>query len=117
MDDMARYLLMICGNERRWEALTSAEKAALHEGHRRFRERAGTTLLEAGQLTSSTMATTLRPGQGKPIVTDGPFLDTKEVVGGFYVVEVEELDAALALAAALPELEMDHCAIQVQPLV
>jgi len=119
---MARYLLLIYGDEQRWETMTTAEQAQIDEGHRRFRERAGAAVVAAGQLEPTSTATTLRAralgddGDG-PTVTDGPFLETKEVLGGFYVVDVPDLDAALDLAAGLAEVAQDHSGVQVHPLV
>ncbi|GMA22428.1 hypothetical protein GCM10025864_01870 [Luteimicrobium album] len=119
---MATYLLLIYGDEERWETMTAAERAQIDEGHRQFRERAGRSILASGELEPSSTATTLRArplgddGDG-PSVTDGPFLEIKEVLGGFYGVDVPDLDAALDLAASLAEVTHDHSGVQVQPLV
>jgi len=120
---MATYLLLIYGDEQRWQSMTPDERAEIDAGHRRFRERAGSSVLASGELEPSGTATTLRarpagaaPSDG-PSVTDGPFLESKEVVGGFYVVDVPDLDAALDLAAGLAEATHDHSGVQVQPLV
>jgi hypothetical protein len=102
--------------------MTDAERAEIDEGHRQFWGRAGTSILASGELERSTTATTLRArplgdaGDG-PSVTDGPFLESKEVLGGFYVVDVPDLDAALDLASGLAEVSQDHSGVQVQPLV
>ena len=64
-----------------------------------------------GALTGNAAATTLRGG----LVTDGPFAETKEQLWGYYVVDVEDLDAALELAGLLWEAE--HGAIEVRPLL
>jgi hypothetical protein len=116
-EDMAQYLILIYGDESRWDAATPEEWRQIDEGHRAFRARAGTAIISSGQLESSRMATTLRPGGERPLITDGPFLETKEVLGGFYVVDVPDLDAALDLAGGLGELQQDHSAVQVHPLV
>jgi hypothetical protein len=119
---MAKYLLLIYGDEQRWETMTDAERAEIDEGHRQFWGRAGTSILASGELERSATATTLRArplgdaGDG-PSVTDGPFLESKEVLGGFYVVDVPDLDAALDLAAGLAEVTHDHSGVQVHPLV
>ncbi|GAA5204336.1 YciI family protein [Microbacterium jejuense] len=114
---MAQYLILIYGDEARWDALTAEGMRKIDEGHRAFRERAGGAILSSGELEPSRMATTLRAGGERPLVTDGPFLETKEVLGGFYVVDVPDLDAALALAALLHEAAEDHSGVQVHPLV
>jgi len=114
---MAQYMILIYGDEARWDALTEAERRAIDEGHRTFREQAGDTILASGELESSRTATTLRAGGEHPLVTDGPFLETKEVLGGFYVIDAPDLDAALRLAGLLQEVADDHSGVQVHPLV
>jgi hypothetical protein len=120
---MARYLLLIYGNEQRWDTMTDAEQAQIDEGHRRFVARAGNAIVASGQLEPTSTATTLRARAGGdqdgsgPSITDGPFLESKEVLGGFYVVEVPDLDAALDLATGLAEVAQDHSGVQVHPLV
>ncbi|MGC5167258.1 YciI family protein [Luteimicrobium sp. DT211] len=120
---MAKYLLLIYGNEQRWETMTAAERAEIDEGHRQFWGRAGSSILASGELEPSTTATTLRAPSGDaapsdgPSITDGPFLESKEVLGGFYVVDVPDLDTALDLASGLAEASHDHSGVQVQPLV
>jgi hypothetical protein len=90
----------------------------IDEGHRRFRERAGSAIRSAGQLESSSTAATLRAGEsGKPLITDGPFMETKEMMGGFYVIEAADRDEAISLASCLAEARHDHSGVQVHPLV
>jgi hypothetical protein len=114
---MAQYLILIYGDEGRWDAATDAEMRQIDEGHRTFWARAGAAIVASGQLEPTRMATTVRAGADRPLVTDGPFLETKEVLGGFYVVDVPDLDAALDLASSLGEVRQDHSGVQVQPLV
>lgn len=114
---MAQYLILIYGDEARWEAATSEEMAQIDAGHGAFWARGGAAIKASGQLEPSRTATTLRAGGERPLVTDGPFLETKEVLGGFYVVEVPDLDAALELAGLLGEVRQDHSGVQVHPLV
>ena len=68
------------------------------------------------QLQPVEAATTVRVQDGQALTTDGPFADTKEVFGGYYVVEVDNLDAALELAARIPAARMGG-AVEVRPLV
>lgn len=115
---MAKYLLLIYGNEQRWQGMSGQEMAQIDEGHRAFHTKAATAILASGQLEPSTMATTLRAGSnGRPAVTDGPFLETKEVVGGFYLVEAKDLDEVIALASGLAEASHDHSGVEIVPLV
>ena len=115
---MAKYLLLIYGDEQRWDAETAGQRTAKDAAHRAFAEAAGAGLLTGAELESSATATTLRATTGeRPTPTDGPFLETKEALGGFYVVEAPDLDAALALAGRLPELRSGHGGVEVRPIV
>lgn len=114
---MAQYLFLIYGDEAQWDARSDDELKAIVEGHIAFRERAGTAIVASGELESSRMATTLRANGERPLVTDGPFLETKEVLGGFYIADLPDLDAALDLARLLHETIEDHGGVQVHPLV
>ncbi|GAB3797080.1 YciI family protein [Humibacter antri] len=115
---MAEYLIAISGDEQRWDAMTADEGAAIDEGHRRFREQAGTAVLAAGQLEGRRVWTTLRAAEtGEPTAVDGPFAETKEMLGGFYLVDVPEKADAVALASLLAEARADHSGVEVIPLV
>jgi hypothetical protein len=117
---MAKYMLLIYGDEQRWDNLSAQESAEIDAGHVAFQKRAGDRVLASGQLEpSSTTATTVRTrgGAGTPAVTDGPFLETKEVIGGFYLVEAADLDEAVALSRELAEVRHDHSGVEITPLV
>lgn len=114
---MARFMILIYGDEKRWDALSDSEMAAIDAGHRAFQERAGTAVLASGQLEPTSMATTVRRGADGPSVTDGPFLETKEVVGGFYLLEARDLDEAIGLVSLLQEVADDHSGVEITPLV
>ncbi len=118
MYDMAEYMILIYGDEQRWDAMSAEEMRRIDEGHETFRAKAGAKIVSSGQLESSAKAVTLRPGGvARPMVTDGPFLEGKEVVGGFYVIRAADLDEAVSLASGLAELRQDHTGVQVHPLV
>jgi hypothetical protein len=68
------------------------------------------------QLQPPDTATTVRVEDGRALMTDGPFATTKEVLGGFYLVEADDLDAALEIAARIPLARMGG-AIEVRPVV
>jgi hypothetical protein len=115
---MAKYLILIYGDEQRWDAETADDRAAKQAGHAAFVRAAGPGLVTGHELEASSTATTLRSSTGAaPTPTDGPFLETKEAIGGFYVIEAPDLDAALALAARLPELTAGHGGVEVRPIV
>ena len=68
------------------------------------------------QLQPAETATTVRVEDGKTLATDGPFVDTKEVLGGYYLYEADDLDAAIELASRIPAARMGG-AIEVRPVV
>ena len=96
-----RFLFLIHGDSDTEATLTSDERRAIVAEHMRYgamlRERGVHVIGEA----LSGEAAVVRPGE-KPLVTDGPFAETKEAVGGFYVVDCESRDEALELAAKVP---------------
>lgn len=115
---MTKFMILIYGDEQRWEAMSAEEEAAIDAGHRAFRERAGAAVLASGQLEPKSMATSVRPGRdGAPLVTDGPFVESKENVGGFYLLEAADLDEAIALVGLLREVSQDHSGVEITPLV
>jgi hypothetical protein len=115
---MAKYLIAISGDEQRWDAMTEAEWHATDEGHRQFRARAGAAILSDGQLVGRSEWTTVHAdGNGRPAPTDGPFVESKEMLGGFYVIDVPQKSDAVELASLLAEATVDHSAVEVIPLV
>lgn len=115
---MAKYLVLIYGDEQRWDAMSPQERQQIDDGHRAFQARAGAAVLAAGELEPTGTATSLRAGSGeRRTVTDGPFLETKEALGGFYLLEAADLDEAISLAGGLAEVSHDHSGVEVRPLV
>jgi hypothetical protein len=111
-----RYLLMIYTPEVDPSTLTPAdlerENAAYAVFTREVRER---KVMEGGEALQPTpSATTVRVRDGKTLVTDGPYAETKEALGGFYLVDVKDLDEALELAAMIPGAARG--AIEVRPI-
>ena len=108
-----RFLFLIHGDDEAEAALTAEERRAIVDEHIAYgamlRERGAHVLGEA--LTGE--AATVRPGE-KPFVVDGPFAETKEGVGGFYVVECASRDEAVELAAQVPQ--SPGVAVEVLPI-
>jgi hypothetical protein len=69
------------------------------------------------ELHPVTTATTVKHGGDAPVVADGPFSEAKEVIGGFSVIDVPDLDAAIAIAKSWPALELPGVAVEVRPMV
>lgn len=111
-----KYILMIYGDESRWETMSSEEKQVVYEGHNAYGEALGQAGVMRGgyELKPIATATTLRFENGKPTTTDGPFAETKEQLGGYYVIEVDNLEQALEWAAKMPG--MSSGAVEVRPL-
>jgi len=103
-----QYMLMCCIEEKRWHALPDAERDAVMRDYGAWvagLERAGRHRATE-KLAGSPSAKTLRVQGGRPVVTDGPYAETKEQLGGFHIVEARDLDEALAIAAGIPTLRV-----------
>jgi hypothetical protein len=111
-----RYLLLLHADESAFERLGEPEQRALMAEYRKVREelKASGHLLDASRLRSVTTATIVRIRDGKRLVTDGPFIETREQLGGYFLVEAGDLDAAIEMAARIPGAV--HGSIEVRPL-
>lgn len=97
---MANYLILIYRDEQEAGQASGTDVSA---PYREFMERRAGSLRGGAALEPSTTASSLRAdGSGGFLVTDGPFAETKELLGGYYVIEAEDLDAALAIAREVP---------------
>ena len=96
-----------------WAKLSEAERDAVFADYRAITETPGVT--PGLQLQDPDTATTVRVEDGETLVTDGPFVETKEALGGYLVFEADDLDAAIALAARIPAARMGG-AIEVRPI-
>jgi hypothetical protein len=96
-----------------WERLSDDEKGAVYAAYKAINETPGVT---AGlQMQSPETATTVRVQDGRTLTTDGPFVETKEALGGYMFFEADDLDAAIELAARIPAASMGG-AIEVRPI-
>ena len=98
-----KVLALIYGNEEEWASLTPAEAEAVYDKHRAFAAVAAAKLVTGAELASTSASTTVRVREGQTVVTDGPFAETKEVLGGFYLLDCETLEEAAELASQLAE--------------
>ena len=108
-----KYLALIYGDEGSWEALSDAEKQSVYAQYRAFSETAGDRLVDGAETAASTAATTVRVRDGATAVNDGPYAETKEQLGGFFVFECASLDEAVELAQRIPGL--DRGTVEVRP--
>jgi hypothetical protein len=109
-----QYALLIYTAPGTAEALSPAEQQALSAEYYALRDEPG--MLGGAGLQPVTTATTVRLADGKPLVTDGPFADTKEVFGGYYLYEADNLDQAIEMASRIPALRLGG-AIEVRPVL
>jgi hypothetical protein len=111
-----KYLLLIYGNDTReqFQARPEEERKAIYAEWGAVNKTPGVT--PGAELEPPSTATTVRVKDGKTITTDGPFPETKEGLGGWFVLEADHLDAALELAARIPAARLGG-AIEVRPLV
>jgi hypothetical protein len=111
-----QYMLLIYSNEAptEFENLSEDEQKAIMGEYYAISETPGVS--GGNQLQPSETATTVRVQDGQALTTDGPFATTKEVLGGYYLLEADDLDTALELAARIPAARLGG-AIEVRPVV
>jgi hypothetical protein len=109
-----QYMLLVYDNGSAWPNLSEDEQAAIYEEYRAVSEDKATK--HSAQLQDTDAAKTVRIKDGETLVTDGPFAETKETLGGYYLVEADSIDDALALAAKIPSARLGG-SIEVRPLV
>jgi hypothetical protein len=111
-----RYLLMICSDEGAVAALGPDEGSAMLAEYNDFGKEMGRRgVLQGGErLRPTTDATTVKVRDGEVLVADGPFAETKEQVGGYYVVDCKDLDEAIEVASKIPGARLGT--IEVRPI-
>jgi hypothetical protein len=110
-----RYLLMIYTNEAEEANATPAEQEAVMAAYNAFGEFAKDKIIEGAALLPTTSATTVRLRDSELLISDGPYTETKEQLGGYYLVNAANLDDAIALAAKIPGAM--HGSIEVRPVM
>ncbi|HMJ15992.1 MAG TPA: YciI family protein [Polyangiaceae bacterium] len=111
-----QYILMAYVQEGGWSQLTKAQQdqgLAAYAAYTEALKKAG-ALLGSNRLGPSSAATTVRVEDGKSQVLDGPYTDSKEQLGGYFLIDVPNLDAAISWAARCPAA--DHGVVEVRPL-
>jgi hypothetical protein len=113
---MARFLILIHGDDEKWGERTDEQRAAVDAAHRAFQQAGG--VVASGELDDPALAKTIHGRAGeRAFVTDGPFAEFKEVLGGYYEIEAADIDEAVARASTLYETSEPHVRIEVRPLV
>ncbi len=111
-----KYMMLInLGPEARdWQSLPEEERNAVIAGWKALNETPGLT--PGNQLQAPDTATTVRVQDGQTLTTDGPYVETKEALDGYFLLEADDLDAAIAVAASVPAASMGG-AIEIRPIV
>ena len=111
-----QYLLMVYVNEAGWPKMSKAEQEqgiAAYGAYTEALSKAG-ALKGSNRLQPTSAATTVRLANGKPQVLDGPYIDSKEQIGGYYLIEAADLDAAISWASRCPGAS--HGIVEVRPV-
>jgi hypothetical protein len=110
---MAQYLVLIYEDEERYANATPAQMQHVMDLHNAYPDQVtalGGKVVGGNALQPTMTATTIRDG----VVTDGPFVETKEVLGGYYLIEADDLDQALAIGKITPA---PHGGVEVRPIM
>ena len=111
-----KFMLLIYHDEATWEALIESERQEVYREYRELiqeLEPKGTYLV-GDELQPTKTAHTVRVREGKPLITDGPFAETREQLGGFFFIEAADASEANAIAARIPSARMGS--IEVRPV-
>jgi hypothetical protein len=114
-----KFLLIMHMNPAVWNALTDEERAEVGTGHGAFID----TITQSGEMITTlaladpSQSTVVRVRGGQPVVTDGPYLEAKEHLGGFYLIDCESKDRANELAAMIPDAKVEGLAVEVRQVM
>jgi hypothetical protein len=112
-----KYMLLIMFNDASWDSLSEDERQEVFQGHGDFIK----LITETGEMAGTTAlmqpahSATVRVRDGVPVVTDGPFVESKEYLAGYYLVDCESRERALELAAMIPDARFS--ALEVRPVM
>ncbi|MEV4759950.1 YciI family protein [Micromonospora sp. NPDC049559] len=114
-----QFLISLYINPAVLDALTEEEQAAIGEGHGKFLQ----ALKESGELITTqaladpSQAAVVSVRNGQPVVTDGPFVEFKEYLGGFYLIDCENRERAIELAARIPDTAIEGLGVEVRQVM
>jgi hypothetical protein len=110
-----QYLLQIFEDETFWNRTPQEEIGQMMDGYRQFGIDVGERMLGGNALQPTSTATSVRVRDGERLVTDGPFAETKEQLGGYYLLECKDLDEAIEWAARIPGAKSGT--IEIRPIM
>ncbi|MDX6477147.1 MAG: hypothetical protein QOH95_2658 [Gaiellaceae bacterium] len=109
-----KYALLIYSNDTEWDNLSEDEQKAIYGEYAAVSQSPG--IVGGDELQPADTATTVRVQNGNTLTTDGPFAETKEALGGFFLFEAGDLDAAIDIASRIPAARRGG-AVEVRPVV
>jgi hypothetical protein len=112
-----KYMLLIYHDEQLWNGHTEAERQEIYREYRQLRDELTSSgkFLNGDQLEDTDTASTVRVRDNKPVITDGPFAETREQLGGFFIIEAKDAAEAASIAARIPSAR--EGSIEVRPVV
>jgi hypothetical protein len=116
-EEPMKYMLLIYDNEQAWTRITETEQRRIYGEYMQFTEdiKASRNYLAGAQLHPIATASSVRVRDDKELVTDGPFAETHEQLGGYYLIDAKDLDEATKIAARIPSARLGT--IEVRPVV
>jgi hypothetical protein len=114
-----KFLLIMHVNPAVLDALTEEERSEIGTGHGAFIDviKKSGEMITTLALADPSQSAVVRARGGQPVVTDGPFLEAKEYLGGFYLIDCESRERALELAALIPDTKIEGLAVEVRPVM
>jgi hypothetical protein len=112
-----QYMLLIYGDQNGWDSLSEADRGQMMQAYGSFTQdlRDSGSMVAGDALQPTQTATTVRVRNDETLTTDGPFAETKEQLGGYYLVEADSLDEAIEWAAKIPGSR--HGSVEVRPVM
>ena len=112
-----QYLLLIYTQESEWGTMSEAERGKMMSEYMSFTQgiQRSNSYVGGNRLQPTSAATTVRVRDGKTTKTHGPYAETREQLGGYYLIEAEDLDRACAIAAEIPGAR--HGTVEVRPIM
>ncbi len=112
-----KYMLLIHDDEQAWGKLSESERQLIFGEYGQFTQQIKSSghYLAGAQLQPTSTATSVRVRNGKRLLTDGPFAETREQLGGYYLVDAKDLDDAIDIAARIPSARLGT--VEVRPVV
>ena len=114
-----QYMLLIYNSEKDWQSMTEADRNAAFGEYMKFTQdiKASGHYRAGDALQPVHTATTVRVRGGKTQTTDGPFAETRETLGGYYIVEAKDLDEATKIAARIPDARIGSGSVEIRPVM